>query len=90
MTLFFASVLITEQISFNKSIIEETESISRNTNNIAEAAERNAFISLSIKQRNADLRRSDLNLMEELRKYRKSDEMRSKEEIRSRRKTKSF
>lgn len=83
-------MLIKEKISCNKSIIEETESISRNTSNITEAAERNAFISLSMKQRNSDLRRKDLNFIEELRKYRKSDEMRSKEEIRSRRKTKSF
>lgn len=83
-------MLIKEKISCNKSIIEETESISKNTSNITEAAERNAFISLSMKQRNSDLRRKDLNFIEELRKYRKSDEMRSEGVIHSRRETKSF
>lgn len=39
-----------------------------------EAAERKALLSLSTKDQHFDTRRNELNLLEELRKYRKSDE----------------
>lgn len=58
----------------NKTILNESEIISQNTRNIIEAAERNALRSLSIKEQNIDTRRNELNLLGELRKYRRSEE----------------
>lgn len=83
-------MIILEKSCFNKSIIEETESISRCTRNLAEVAERKALFSLSMKERNADPRGNEFNFMEELRRYRRSEEMRPTNEIHSKRKTKSF
>lgn len=75
----------------NDSIIEETERIPPNTKNIAEVAERNALVSLSSKGRNIDMRRNELNLMGELKKYRRSEEMRPPVNVtNSKRKAKSF
>lgn len=52
--------------------------ISQSTRNIIEAAERKALVSISIKEQNFDGRRNELNLLEELRKYRRSNEMKQK------------
>lgn len=52
--------------------------ISQSTRNIIEAAERKALVSISIKEQNFDGRRNELNLLEELRKYRRSNEMKPK------------
>lgn len=62
----------------NRTIIEESEMISKNTRNIIEAAERKALLSLSNKEQYFDTRRDELNLMKELRKYRRSDDMKLK------------
>lgn len=73
----------------NQSILEESESIPHNTTNISEVAERKAFISLVAKEHG--LRGNDLNLMKELRKYRRSDEIGSEnKQYKTPRKTKSF
>lgn len=74
----------------NKSILEESEIISDNTKIIADIAERNAMISISAKGRSSDLRRSELNLVEELRKYRRSNEVHTTKKAAPPRKTKSF
>lgn len=58
----------------NKTILNESEKISQNTQSIIEAAERKAFLSLSIKEQNIDTRRNELNLLGELRMYRRSEE----------------
>lgn len=83
-------MIILEKSCFNKSIIEETECISPCTRNLAEVAERKALISLSMKERKANMRGNEWNFMEELRRYRRSEEMRPTKEIHSKRKTKSF
>lgn len=61
----------------NRSILEESQMISPNSKNIIETAERKALMSLSIKEQNVDARRDELNLLGELRKYRRSDEIKS-------------
>lgn len=61
-----------------KTILEETKTTSQNTHNIIEAAERKALLSLSMKEQIFDARRNELNLLEELRKYRRSDQMKPK------------
>lgn len=58
---------------------KESETISTRTRNILETAERKALMSLSTKGQNFDARRDGLNLLEELRKYRRSDEMKPKQ-----------
>lgn len=58
-----------------KSIRKESKTIPQRTRHILETAERKALSSLSTKEQNFDARRDELNLLEELRKYRRSDEM---------------
>lgn len=63
----------------SKTFREKSEAISQRTRNILEAAERKALFSMSTKEQNSDGRRDELNLLEELRKYRRSDEMKPKQ-----------
>lgn len=83
-------MILKDRSSANKSILEESEKISRNTQNITEAAERRAVISLSAKEHNMGLRQNELNLMQELRKYRRSDETYNKNQSIVPRNTKSI
>lgn len=76
--------------SVNKSILEESESIPKWTQVMADAAERRAIISLTAKEHNVDLRRDELNLIQELRKYRRSEELRPPNDYAVSRKTKSI
>lgn len=62
----------------HKTILAESEMISQRTRDIIEAAERKALLSLSTKDQNVDARRNELNLLGELRKYRRSDEIKPK------------
>lgn len=57
----------------------KSETISQRTRNILEAAERKALISMSTKEQSLGARRDELNLLDELRKYRRSEEMKPKQ-----------
>lgn len=72
------------------SDIERPKSVADNTNNIVETAERNAMLSLSAKEHSIDLRRSELNLVEELKKYRRSTDLAIGSKAVQARKTKSI
>lgn len=64
-----------DRLSVNKSILEESESISQNTQVITDVAERRVVSSLTAKEHNMGSRQNELNLIQELRKYRRSDEI---------------
>lgn len=75
----------------HKTIRADSEMISQRTRNVIEEAERKALQSLSTKDQNFDARRNELNLLQEMRKYRRSDEIKPKKQSPfPRRKTKSI
>lgn len=82
-------MILKDRRSANKSILEESENISRDTQVITEVAERRAVISLTAKEHNMGTRQNELNLMQELRKYRRSDEIHMQSQSGVSRKTKS-
>lgn len=83
-------MILKDRRSVNKSILEESESISQNTQVITDVAERRAVSSLTAKEHNMGSRQNELNLIQELRKYRRSDEIHTKSQSGVLRKTKSI
>lgn len=58
----------------NKTVLTDSKMFSQNTRDTIKAAERKALQSLLKKEQSSEISQNQLNLLDEFRKYRRSDE----------------